>query len=133
MVKKISFKDKFHAKSFLFALFSFNIIFFFQRKFFYFRDYSIIWDGAHRLTEGFIPYINFGIPVGPISLYLPALFFKFFGASWLTLQISQLFINLLLISIVWGILSLISSKKFELYLGLLFFNINYIILLTHPV
>ena len=65
-------------------------------KFIYFRDYSIIWDGAYRLTQGLSPYTDFGIPVGPVSFYLPALFFYLFGASWLNLQLSQLFILSLL-------------------------------------
>ena len=131
MVNKILKKQLF-SKSFLFFITVFNLFIFFERKFLFFRDYSIIWDGAYRLSKGLLPYSDFGIPLGPVSFYLPALFFKLFGPSWLILQLSQLIINVLLIYIVWGILKQVTSKKYELYLGLIFFNFCYVILLTHP-
>ena len=105
---------------------------FFERKFFYFRDYSIIWDGAYRLTQGLSPYTDFGIPVGPVSFYLPALFFYLFGASWLNLQLSQLVINIALIIVAWNLLNEIQQSKYISNLGLLLFTLAYVILLTHP-
>ena len=108
------------------------VLIFFERKFIYFRDYSIIWDGAYRLTQGLSPYTDFGIPVGPISFYLPALFFYLFGASWLNLQLSQLVISIALILIAWQLLNEIQLSKYLSYLGLAFFTLNYIILLSHP-
>ena len=117
-----------------FLLINIFIVFllFFERKFIYFRDYSIIWDGAYRLTQGMSPYTDFGIPAGPVSFYLPALFFYLFGASWFNLQLSQLFINIALIVIAWKLLNEIQLSKYLLNLGLLFFTLNYVILLSHP-
>ncbi len=132
MIKNDFLINKFFIKSFPLILVAFNIVIFIERKFLFFRDYSIIWDGAYRLTEGLEPYSDFGIPLGPIVFYIPSIFFKFFGPSWLSLQISQLLINSLLIFIVWGILNFLSSRKIEIILGLLFFNFNYVILLSHP-
>ena len=94
--------------TFSILFFSFNIAFilfiFFERKFVLFRDYSIIWDGAYRISQGLVPYVDFGMPVGPVAFYLPALFFKFFGPSWLSLQLSQFLINFSLLIIAWKIL-----------------------------
>ena len=108
------------------------VLIFFERKSIYFRDYSIIWDGAYRLTQGLSPYTDFGIPLGPVSFYLPALFFYLFGASWLNLQLSQLVINISLIIITWKLLKKIQPTKYLLNLGLVFFTLNYVILLSHP-
>ena len=47
---------------------------FLARNYMYFRDYSIIFDGAYRISQGYAPYKDFGLPLGPISFYLPTLF-----------------------------------------------------------
>ena len=91
-----------------------------------------MWDGAYRLSQGLTPYSDFGLPIGPVSFYLPALFFYLFGATWLNLQLSQLLINFFLIISAWKLLNLLSSSKIEIYLGVFIFTINYIILLSHP-
>jgi len=117
---------------FLVVNISILLLIFSQRKFIIFRDYSVIWDGAYRISNGLTPYTDFGIPVGPISFYLPALFFKLFGASWFNLQLSQFVINFSLIFTAWKILNLISSNKYYLYFGMTLFMMNYIILLSHP-
>ena len=108
------------------------ILIFFERRFIYFRDYSIIWDGAYRLTQGLSPYTDFGIPLGPVGFYLPALFFYLFGATWLNLQLSQLVISISLIVIAWRLLNEIQQSKYLSYLGLAFFTLSYVILLSHP-
>ena len=93
------------------------VLIFFERRFIYFRDYSIIWDGAYRITQGLSPYTDFGIPLGPVSFYLPAIFFYLFGATWLNLQLSQLVINIALIITAWKLLNELQLSKFLSYVG----------------
>jgi hypothetical protein len=36
----------------------------------------LAWEGAYRISQGEIPYKDFGSPVGYVFWLLPALFFK---------------------------------------------------------
>jgi hypothetical protein len=53
------------------------------------------WEGAYRLSEGHIPYKDFGMPLGYMYWVIPAIFFKIFGAQMITLIKAQVFINIL--------------------------------------
>jgi hypothetical protein len=53
------------------------------------------WEGAYRLSQGQIPYKDFGMPVGYMYWVIPAFFFKIFGPQLITLVKAQVFINLL--------------------------------------
>ncbi len=53
------------------------------------------WEGAYRISEGQLPYRDFGMPVGYMYWAIPALFFKIFGAQLITLIKAQAFINIL--------------------------------------
>ncbi|HLO82630.1 MAG TPA: hypothetical protein VK166_16810 [Chitinophagaceae bacterium] len=53
------------------------------------------WEGAYRLSEGQIPFRDFGIPLGYMFWVVPALFFKIFGPSLVTLVKAQAFINII--------------------------------------
>lgn len=53
------------------------------------------WEGAYRLSEGQIPYRDFGMPLGYMYWVIPALFFKIFGPQMITLVKAQVFINIL--------------------------------------
>jgi hypothetical protein len=53
------------------------------------------WEGAYRLSQGHIPYKDFGMPLGYMYWVIPALFFKIFGAQLITLVKAQVFINIL--------------------------------------
>src|ERR1700712_4362384 len=53
------------------------------------------WEGAYRLSQGQIPFRDFGMPMGYMYWVLPALFFKMFGAQLITLVKAQVFINIL--------------------------------------
>lgn len=53
------------------------------------------WEGAYRISEGQIPYKDFGMPVGYMYWVIPAIFFKIFGAQLITLIKAQAFINIL--------------------------------------
>jgi hypothetical protein len=54
----------------------------------------LAWEGAFRISQGEIPYRDFGSPVGYGFWLLPALFFKIFGPFVHTLLIVQAFINI---------------------------------------
>jgi hypothetical protein len=53
------------------------------------------WEGAYRLSEGQIPYRDFGMPMGYMYWMIPALFFKIFGTQMITLVKAQVLINIL--------------------------------------
>ena len=102
------------------------------RNFAYFRDYSITFEGAYRLSLGQIPFNDFVAPLGPVSFILPAIFFKLFGANLIVFQQSQLFTNfLILIILVLIFRKLYLPIRLQLVsIGL--FSFTYLIFLTHP-
>ncbi len=53
------------------------------------------WEGAYRLSEGQIPYKDFGLPLGFVYWIVPALFFKIFGPYMISLIKAQVFINII--------------------------------------
>ncbi len=53
------------------------------------------WEGAYRMSQGQIPYKDFGMPVGYMYWVIPAVFFKVFGTQMITLIKAQAFINIL--------------------------------------
>lgn len=53
------------------------------------------WEGAYRLSQGQIPFRDFGMPLGYMYWVIPALFFKIFGTQMITLIKAQVFINIL--------------------------------------
>lgn len=53
------------------------------------------WEGAYRLSEGQIPFRDFGLPVGGMYWVIPAIFFKVLGPQVISLVKAQVFINIL--------------------------------------
>lgn len=53
------------------------------------------WEGAYRMSEGQLPFKDFGTPLGGMYWVIPALFFKLFGAKMITLVKAQVFINII--------------------------------------
>ena len=53
------------------------------------------WEGAYRLSQGQIPFKDFGMPLGYMYWVIPAIFFKIFGTQMITLVKAQVFINIL--------------------------------------
>jgi len=53
------------------------------------------WEGAYRLSQGQIPYKDFGMPMGFMYWVVPAIFFKIFGVQMITLVKAQLFLNII--------------------------------------
>jgi len=58
-----------------------SFLFFFLLGGFFFRDYSIIFDGGQRILAGQVPYRDFFFSTGPITLYLQALFSLVWGIN----------------------------------------------------
>jgi hypothetical protein len=54
----------------------------------------LAWEGAFRMSNGEIPYRDFGSPVGYAFWILPAIFFKIFGPYVYTLLVVQAFVNI---------------------------------------
>ncbi len=52
------------------------------------------WEGAYRLSEGQLPFRDFGTPLGGMYWAVPAIFFKIFGPQFITLVKAQVFINI---------------------------------------
>ncbi|RYY60125.1 MAG: hypothetical protein EOO05_10970 [Chitinophagaceae bacterium] len=53
------------------------------------------WEGAYRISEGELPFRDFGTPLGGMYWVIPAFFFKIFGPQMITLVKAQVFINIL--------------------------------------
>lgn len=53
------------------------------------------WEGAYRISEGQIPFRDFGLPLGGMYWVTPAIFMKIFGTSLITLVKAQVFLNIL--------------------------------------
>lgn len=52
------------------------------------------WEGAFRISEGQMPYRDFGTPLGFGYWLVPALFFKLFGPAMISLIKAQVFLNI---------------------------------------
>ena len=52
------------------------------------------WEGAYRMSEGQMPYRDFGMPLGYGYWIVPALFFKLFGPQMISLVKAQVFLNI---------------------------------------
>src|SRR6187402_2466165 len=52
------------------------------------------WEGTYRMSEGQLPFRDFGIPLGGMYWAIPAVFFKLLGPKMITLIKAQVFINI---------------------------------------
>lgn len=53
------------------------------------------WEGAYRMSQGQVPFRDFGLPLGGIYWMIPAIFFKLFGPQLFTLVKAQVLINII--------------------------------------
>jgi hypothetical protein len=53
------------------------------------------WEGAYRMSQGQLPFRDYGMPLGGMYWVIPAIFFKLFGAKMITLVKAQVFINII--------------------------------------
>lgn len=85
------------------------------------------WEGAYRLSIGQVPYEDFGLPMGICYWLIPALFFKLFGPTFLSLVKAQVFINLISMLSLRGILYNLKLKPYAVTLSILVFCLTYIV------
>src|ERR1700761_6648187 len=52
------------------------------------------WEGAYRMSQGQLPFRDFGTPLGGMYWVIPAIFFKIFGPKLITLVKAQVLINI---------------------------------------
>jgi len=55
----------------------------------------ISWEGAYRMSNGELPFADFGTSLGGMYWVVPALFMKIFGPQFITLVKAQVFLNIL--------------------------------------
>ncbi len=55
----------------------------------------LAWEGAYRISEGQVPFRDFGMPLGYGFWIIPALFFKIFGPFMSSLIKAQVLINII--------------------------------------
>lgn len=53
------------------------------------------WEGAWRISQGEVPFRDFGSPLGFAYWLVPAFFFKLFGPSMISLVKAQVFLNII--------------------------------------
>lgn len=83
------------------------------------------WEGAYRISEGQLPFRDFGVPLGGMYWMIPALFFKLFGAKLFTLVEAQVFINILSGLAFRSILGSLSVNKGVRLAAVLLFCLSY--------
>jgi hypothetical protein len=76
----------------LIILFSFFPVFL---SFPYRVNIFLSWEGAFRISEGQLPFRDFGIPMGYMYWVIPGMFFKLLGPQLITLVKAQAFINII--------------------------------------
>ena len=109
----------------LFSIFHF-------REFIIYRDFVIIWDGIQEIRNGGSFYKNIIIPLGAFTFHFTNIFSQIFGDSWYALQISQIFLNCVMLITAYLILRRHENNKYIIYAALIIFGFIYLILLNHP-
>src|SRR4249919_253711 len=59
----------------------------------YLYDQSGVFDGAWRLIQGQVPYLDFFTPYGPVIFWIQSLFFRLAGVDFSSMVLSAAFIN----------------------------------------
>jgi len=90
------------------------------------------WEGAYRLSQGQIPFKDFGMPLGFVYWIIPAAFFKIFGPMLITLVKAQVFLNIVAALTFLQILKVLGVKPVERFLTLLIFCLTFILLNFWP-
>ena len=83
------------------------------------------WEGAYRLSEGHMPYRDFGMPMGYMYWVVPAVFFKLFGPLMITLVKAQVFINIISGLAFRSILKSLGVQRGIGLLGVLLYCLSY--------
>jgi hypothetical protein len=91
----------------------------------YRNNIFLSWEGAYRMSEGQIPYKDFGMPVGYMYWVIPTIFFKIFGTQMITLIKAQAFINILAGFAFRSIFKSLGIQPAIRFLGVVVFCLSY--------
>jgi hypothetical protein len=83
------------------------------------------WEGAYRMSQGQLPFRDFGIPLGGMYWAVPAIFFKLLGPKLITLIKAQVFINIMAGLSFRSILSSLQVNQGIRLASVLLFGISY--------
>ena len=95
------------------------------------RDWTIIFDGAYRISYGQIPFQDFYIPIGPVVFLMQGFFNFIFGANMFSMAIHSLTLSIILVLIFYYFV----RKEFNIFISFifsLFFYISFSGLTFHP-
>lgn len=85
----------------------------------------LAWEGAYRMSEGQVPFRDFGMPLGYGFWLIPALFFKIFGPYLFTLVKAQVFINVIAGFTFLNILRIFKINPGIIFLSVLLFCLSF--------
>ena len=83
------------------------------------------WEGAYRMSQGQVPFRDFGTPLGGMYWVIPAIFFKLFGPKMITLVKAQVFINIVAGLSFRSILRSLSVNKGIRFASVVLFCLSY--------
>jgi hypothetical protein len=83
------------------------------------------WEGAYRMSQGQLPFRDFGIPLGGMYWVVPAIFFKLFGPKMITLVKAQVLMNIVAGLSFRSILRSLSVDKSIQLAAILLFCLSY--------
>ena len=83
------------------------------------------WEGAYRISQGQLPFRDFGTPLGGVYWMIPAIFFKLLGPKMITLVKAQVFINIMAGICFRSILTSLSVDKGIRFASVLLFCLSY--------
>ena len=92
----------------------------------------LAWEGAYRISEGQIPFRDFGMPLGYGFWIIPALFFKIFGPFMSSLIKAQVFLNLLSIIALNAIWRSLGTSQVVRTIGTAIFCFTYVFIHFWP-
>lgn len=85
----------------------------------------LTWEGAYRISQGQVPFKDFGAPLGYGFWIIPALFMKIFGVQLVTLVKAQVLLNILAGLSFTAILKTLGVRPGLRLISILLFIISY--------
>lgn len=98
----------------------------------FFRDFAIIYEGTREVSNGLRQYKDFGLPVGPVTLWITHFFSIAFGSDWHGLKLTQLLFTTLTGLFCWFLINESSAPKNYKLASLIILGIGYLTLLSYP-
>lgn len=109
-------KDIWLSSSVFILVFILNFIGFYSQPFY--RDFSVIYEGGYRIILGQVPYRDFYIPMGPVILYMQAIFNLLFGSTALAMAIHASVLVGILALVVYRLLRLDLNRPISVFLAI---------------